>query len=170
MKALSPLPFPGKIRLLFAIFGLFLPGSRTGSQVKGLESKFDKSCFIHTIPGQFPVKKNVIPTLSSFATIDLKENFRKTLTWIFKFGCLFWYHAYIFEENKLDFLIQNLMLNRLTPISNPKKEKGKSSYALFQLLFFILRPVSLNKGFFLFSGPFWAVRNFLPIRSEAEQL
>ena len=38
IKALSPLPFPGKMRLLFTIFGLFLPGSRAGSQVKGLEN------------------------------------------------------------------------------------------------------------------------------------
>ena len=54
MKSLSPLPFPGKIRLLFAIFGTFLPGNRAGSKVKGVESKFDKYYFIHTIPGQLP--------------------------------------------------------------------------------------------------------------------
>ena len=55
---LSPLPFPGKIRLLFAIFRLFLPGNRVKSQVRGLESKFDRSFFIHTIPVQLPVKKS----------------------------------------------------------------------------------------------------------------
>ena len=42
MKSLSILPFPGKIRLLFAIFGIFLAGNRAGSQVKGVESKFEK--------------------------------------------------------------------------------------------------------------------------------
>ena len=71
-KALSPLPFPEKIPLLFALFGLFLAGSRTGSQVRGSESKFDISCFTHTIPGQLPVKKNVVPTLSSFAAVGYK--------------------------------------------------------------------------------------------------
>ena len=53
IEALSPLPFPGKIRLLFAIFGLFLPGNRVGSPVKGLESKLDKTYFIHTVPVNF---------------------------------------------------------------------------------------------------------------------
>ena len=41
-KALSPFPFPERTPLLFAIFGLFLPGNRVGSQIKGLKSKFDK--------------------------------------------------------------------------------------------------------------------------------
>ena len=34
-KALSPLPFLRKTPLLFEIFGLFLPGNRVGSQIKG---------------------------------------------------------------------------------------------------------------------------------------
>ena len=42
VKVLSPFPFPGKTRLLFAMFGLLLPGNRVRLQVKGLESKFDK--------------------------------------------------------------------------------------------------------------------------------
>ena len=43
IKALSPLPFLGKTRLLFTTFELlFLPGNRIASQIKGLESKFDK--------------------------------------------------------------------------------------------------------------------------------
>ena len=57
MKSLPHLPFPGKIRFSFAIFEIFLPGNRAESQVKGGESKFDKYCFIHTIPVQIPVKK-----------------------------------------------------------------------------------------------------------------
>ena len=66
--------------------------------------------------------------------------------------------------------MQNLILNRSAPISNPKNKKRKSSYALLELPFFILRPIQLNKGFSLFSGPFWTVGKFLPSRSEAEQL
>ena len=31
IKALSPLPFPGKVRLLLSTFGLFLPGNRARS-------------------------------------------------------------------------------------------------------------------------------------------
>ena len=57
IKSLSPLPFSGKIRLLFAIFRIFLPGNTAGSQVKGVESKCDKYYFIHTIPDQLPIKK-----------------------------------------------------------------------------------------------------------------
>ena len=129
IRALSPLPFPGKIWLLFAIFGLFLPGDRKGSQES--ELKFGKFYFIHTIPGQLPVKKILIPSFSSFAAANHKGHFRKVLTRILKLGCFSWYHAYIFENNKLTFSMQNLMLNRLAPISNPKTEKAKSSYALF---------------------------------------
>ena len=44
-------------RLIFAIFGIFLPGNRVGSQVKGVKSKFDKYYFIHTIHGHLPVQK-----------------------------------------------------------------------------------------------------------------
>ena len=90
-----------------------------------------------------------------FAAVDLKGHFRKILTRIFKFDYFTWYHAYILEESELDFLMLNLMLNRLAPISNLKNENGKSSYALFQLPFFILRWIALNKGLFLFSGAVW---------------
>ena len=45
---------------------------------------------------------------------------------IFKFSCFAWCHAYIFEKNELEFLMQNLMLNQLAPILSHKKEKGKS--------------------------------------------
>ena len=57
----------------------------------------------------------------------------------------------------------------MAPISNPKNEKAKSSYALLYLSLFILRPIQLNK-FFLFSRPFWTVAKFLPCRSEAEKI
>ena len=39
----------GKIWLLFTLFGLFLVGNRAESQVRGSESKFEMSCFTHTI-------------------------------------------------------------------------------------------------------------------------
>ena len=71
MEKLHPLNYPnisnevfissclsGKMRLLFAIFGIFLLENRARSQVKAVESKFDKYNFIHTIPSQLPVKKN----------------------------------------------------------------------------------------------------------------
>ena len=44
-KSLIHLPFPGKIRLFFAILRVTLPGNTLGSQVKGVESKFDKYTF-----------------------------------------------------------------------------------------------------------------------------
>ena len=78
MKSLSPLPFPGKIPLLFAIFGIFLPGNRAGSQVKGAVPKFDKYFFIHTIPGQLSVKRfwfKYFPVLRLYITKDISEKF-----------------------------------------------------------------------------------------------
>ena len=52
-----PLRFLGKIRLLYALFGLFVEGSRAGRQIIESESKFDISFFTHAIPGKFHVKK-----------------------------------------------------------------------------------------------------------------
>ena len=65
IKTLSPLPFPEKTRLLFAIFRLFLPGNRVGSQMKGLESKFDKILEI--------CSNILVPTFSYFSAIGNKE-------------------------------------------------------------------------------------------------
>ena len=70
-------------------------------------------------------------SFSSFEAKDHKGHFRKILIQIFKFGCFSSYHVYTFQENESDFLMQNLMLNGLAPISNPKNKKTKSSYALF---------------------------------------
>ena len=116
MKSLSPLTFLGKIRLAFAIFGIFLPGNSAGSQTEEVESKFDKYYFIHTINGHLPVKKNLVRIFSSFAAINHKRNFRKILTVFFKFGWFSWYNYYIFKKIKLNYLMQNLILIRLATI------------------------------------------------------
>ena len=112
VKALSPLLFLEKTRPLFAIFGLFLPGNRVESKIKGIESKcrFVKTCWFQ----HFPVLQLC------------KGHFRKILSGFSSLAA---------------YLMQNLMLNRLTPISNPKHEKAKSSYVLSLLSSFILRPI-----------------------------
>ena len=49
-----------------------------GSQVKRVESKFDKYYFIHPIPGQLPVKKfwfKYFPVLQLYITKDISEKF-----------------------------------------------------------------------------------------------
>ena len=77
IKALSLLAFPGKIRLLFAIFGLFSPGNWAGLQVKGLESNFVKIYF-NLFPSQLPVKKfqfQHFPVLRLQITKDISEKF-----------------------------------------------------------------------------------------------
>ena len=95
IKSLFHLPFPGKIRLLFAIFGVTLPGNTVGSQFKGVESKFDKYYFIYTVPGQLPVKK-IVSNIFQFWGQVSQRTFQKTLTQIFKFGQFSWYQSYIF--------------------------------------------------------------------------
>ena len=57
INTLSPLPFLGKMRLHFALVGLFWGRNRAGSQVKVSEPKFDICHFIHKIAGQLPVKR-----------------------------------------------------------------------------------------------------------------
>ena len=59
---------------------LFLPGNRVGSQIKGLESKFDKILCI--------CKTGLVRTFSSFAAIDHEGHFRKILTGFSSFAAL----------------------------------------------------------------------------------
>ena len=69
-----------------------------GSQVKGLESNFDKIYFIHTIP------------------VNLLLN-REILTRIFKFGCFSQHHAYIFFFlKKRDFHIHNFLVPKVPSV------------------------------------------------------
>ena len=105
---------------------------------------------------------------SNFAAIDLKGHFRKNLTWIFKFGWFSWYHFYVYQKVKLNYLMQNSMVTVFaigTNFKSQKNEKPKSSYALFHI-----ETNLIKQRFFLFSGPFWTVGIFLPSRSEAEKL
>ena len=60
-----------------------------------------------------------------------QRTFQKNFNSIFKFGCFSWYYAYISKKKCVSYLIQNLILERLAPVSNPKNEKAKSLYAIF---------------------------------------
>ena len=84
MKNLSLFPFPGKIRSLFAIFGIFLPGNREESQVKGVESKFDEYFFIHVIPDQLPVK-SFSSNIFQFCGYRSQRTFQKNFNLDFQF-------------------------------------------------------------------------------------
>ena len=109
-----------------------------GSQAKGSESKFGISFFTYIVPDQIPVNKKLLPTLLSFVGIGHK-GFSVLAAFItvpsskfFKIAlgtrldCFSWYHTYIFETNGSEILIKNLMLNQLTPISNPKMKSQKA--------------------------------------------
>ena len=68
------------------------------SQVKEVESKFDKYHFIHTIPGEISVKKILVQMFPSFVGIDHTGRFRETSTRIFKFGWFSWYRSYTLKN------------------------------------------------------------------------
>ena len=95
LKALSSIPLSGKIRLIFALIGIFLAGNRAGfksqrSRIKIwhiLFHRHDFSWFISCL-------KKLIPALSSFAAKDHEGHFRK-----FKLCCVSSYHAYIKKMN-----------------------------------------------------------------------
>ena len=88
--------------------------------------------FIHTIPGQLPVK-DVVLVLSSFGTIAYKVHFRKVLTQIFKFGCFSWYHVYIFHENDAD-----AKFNAKSIRTNFKYQKLKAKKLVYPFLVAVL--------------------------------
>ena len=74
-------------------------------------------------------KKFLARAFSSFAAIGHKGHFWKILTGFSSLGAF--QVPRLHEKNELDYLIQDLMLKRLAPISDPKNEKAKSSYVLF---------------------------------------
>ena len=100
-----------------------MPGNRVGSRIKGLESKFVKILYIY--------KNILVPTSSSFAAIDYKGHFRKVLTRFSSLSAFLGTTPTFLKKNETGYLKQNLMLNQLSPISNPKNEKAKSPYPLF---------------------------------------
>ena len=69
------------------------------------------------------------------------------------------------EKNELDYLMQNSMVNRLAPISNPKKQQARM---LFSNFYFETNFVKWR--FFLFYRPFWTVGKFPLSQSEAAKL
>ena len=92
MKSLSHLPFPRKIRLLFAIFGIFLRGKRVGVTSQRSRIKVWQILFYPHDSWSTSCKKVLDQIFPSFAATDHKGHFR---TWIFKFGRFSWYHFYI---------------------------------------------------------------------------
>ena len=70
-------------------------------------------------------KKILVPTFSrSQRAFHKNFNFQVWLLFLLP-------RLHFWKKIELDCLMQNLMLNRLAPISNPKIKNGKSSYALF---------------------------------------
>ena len=60
----------------FPLCGLFLPGNRVRSQLKAVESKFDKNLFYPHNSCQLPVKKfwfQHFPVLGLYITKDISE-------------------------------------------------------------------------------------------------
>ena len=72
----------------------------------------------------------MVPTFSGFAATDHKGHFRKILTG-FSSLAAFLCTKPTFLKKIVSCLGQNLILDRLAPVSNPKNEKAKSFYALF---------------------------------------
>lgn len=107
-------PFSGRNKINFCQF-LFIFGEKQGG-AKGLRVK---------------IKKSLVPPFSIFAALDAKGHFIKTLACIFEFGCFFRNCTQTCGKKELDILIQNLMLNRLAPISISKNQIRKSLCVLF---------------------------------------
>ena len=135
MKSLTPLPFPGKIWLLFAVFGIFFPENRARSKVKEVGSKFDKYYFIHTIPGQLPVKNfgsNVFQFCDYLSQRKFLKNFNPDWqTWlVFLTPFLYLLRTYI-EEADAEFNVESIGTN-----FKSQKWKIKKLVCLFLIALF----------------------------------
>ena len=83
---------------------------------------------------------------------------------IFNFDCFSWYHIYIFEKKKKNewgILIQNLMLNRLALISNPKMKNQKARVPFLIAVFCF--EINLIKGFSFFADNVGQSVNFFQV-------
>ena len=122
MKSLSPLPFPGKIPLLFTIFGIFLPGNWARSSVKSkgqnqnLTNSFSSTRFLVNF-----LQKNFGSNIFQFCGYISQRTFQKNFNPDFQLASFC-----IFKKLKLNYLMQNLMLNQSAPISNPKMKNQKA--------------------------------------------
>ena len=87
------------------------------------------------------------------------------LTRSFKFGCSSGYHGQLFDKNKFNYLMQNLILNRLASVCNLKNQEQKGWCAPFCF------KINLIKfRFFIFFGQFRTAGNSTPGPPKAEKL
>ena len=104
-----------------------MPGNRAGSQVEGLESKCEKSYFIHTIPSQLPVKNFWFQHFFQFCCCKSQRTFWKNLNPDFQVWLLFFVQDLLYsKKNVAEFDAELIGTN-----FKIQKEKIKSSHALF---------------------------------------
>ena len=114
------------MRLLFTMFGLFLPKKKLG-----------KSFFIHTIPSQLLAKKinwNIFQFCGISGHLRHNGHFRKMLNGIFKFGCTSWYYACISQKKEKMNLRNEVQFNVKSIGTNLKSQKPKSKILVFPFL------------------------------------
>ena len=111
MKCLSPLPFQGKIRLLFAIFGIFLQGNSAWSQVKGGTIKIWKILFHSHDSWSTSYEKNFGSNVFQFCDYRSQRIFQKNFKPDSQIWLVFLVPFLYFSKRKFNYLLQNLMLN-----------------------------------------------------------
>ena len=87
--------------------------------------------------------KILVPQLSNFAAIGAKQRFKKKS----EFGYFSRCHAHFFEKNKFHFLMQNLIVNRLTPFKIKKNNKKLVCHFVLAIFHFETKWI---KGFYFF--------------------
>ena len=114
--------------------------------------------FSPTIVGQLPWKK-----IGSNAFQFCSHRSQR----VFKSGCFFWYHTYIFEKkmNRISWCRTQFWID-WHQLQIPK---WKIKKLVRPFLIALSSRDQFNLTFFLFSGQFWTVEKFLPSRSEAKK-
>ena len=80
------------------------------------ESKFDLLCYSLALLAHLPLEKVWSQHFLVLQLYAAKVTFQKTLSHFFRFGCFSRCWAYFLVKNKFNFLMQNLILTRLSPI------------------------------------------------------
>ena len=119
-----------------SILAIFCQKEGCGHMLKGRNQNLTYSTGVSQFLGMF-LCKTFCSSTSQFCGYNDQRSFFLISTHFFNFGCFSRYHAHIFDKNKFDFPMQNLILNRLVSIGKFKNQNNKAhvAFSIWPILF-----------------------------------